>query len=224
MLAFTVAVGAFAVASAFAPDDASAEALAATLPTSHTLDTIAPPTSLSGTPRVTTADASATRALSVVPVREQAFDLSRAETPVAPTSTPITAPTSVATPDEVVRAARVVTPTAAATQGLAVGDRVRATVSFYYCNVGAGLQGDGGGFCGRMRDGSVVYSGAAACDYQYLGQRFRIQGDPLNRIYRCADTGSAVHGLHRDIWFASNEEGWAWVRAVGPNATIEIVP
>ena len=110
--------------------------------------------------------------------------------------------------------------------GLAVGDRVKVSVSFYYCRVGSETpaRGDGGGFCGAMRDGSVVYNGAAACDYVYLGQRFRIEGDPLNRIYRCADTGSAVHGLHRDIWFASSDEGWNWQRNVGQAVTIEILP
>ncbi len=75
-----------------------------------------------------------------------------------------------------------------------------------------------------MRDGSVVRDGAAACDYDYLGQRFRIEGDPLKRTYFCADTGSAVHGLHRDIWFLDNGEGWRWQRQVGKTAVIEIVP
>ena len=67
-------------------------------------------------------------------------------------------------------------------------------------------------------------SGAAACDVAYLGQQFRIEGDPLGRVYKCADTGSAVHGLHRDIWFHSSSEGWNWQRSVGQAATIEILP
>ncbi|MDA0302693.1 MAG: hypothetical protein O2822_09215 [Chloroflexi bacterium] len=127
--------------------------------------------------------------------------------------------------EDVVRTARVIPPDAA-TPPLHAGDRVNATVSFYYCELGgvSPSAGDGGGFCGAMRDGSVVYNGAAACDYVYLGQRFRIEGDPLRRIYRCADTGSAVHGQHRDIWFSSSDEGWKWQRTVGQNATIEIVP
>lgn len=109
---------------------------------------------------------------------------------------------------------------------LAPGDRVSATVSFYYCQRGdQGLHpGDGGGFCGVMRDGSVVYPGAAACAYKYLGQRFRIHGDPLDRVYLCADTGSAVHGLHRDIWFMTSDEGWDWQLDIGQVATIEILP
>jgi hypothetical protein len=99
-------------------------------------------------------------------------------------------------------------------------------VSFYYCVTGGGAHpaGDGGNFCGAMRDGTVVYSGAAACDYAYVGQRFRIEGDPSRRVYTCNDTGSAVHGLHRDIWFNTSDEGWYWQLAVGPRAVIEIVP
>ena len=106
------------------------------------------------------------------------------------------------------------------------GMRLVVPVSFYYCNVTAdgGPAGDGGGFCGVMRDGSTVYEGAAACDYDYLGQLFRIEHDPTGRIYRCADTGSAVRGLHRDIWFESSIEGWEWLRVVGRDAVIEVLP
>ncbi|MCB9482380.1 MAG: hypothetical protein H6674_01720 [Dehalococcoidia bacterium] len=109
---------------------------------------------------------------------------------------------------------------------LAPGDVITATVSFYYCQRGdQGLHpGDGGNFCGVMRDGSVVYPGAAACAYKYLGQQFRIVGDPTGRIYRCADTGSAVHGVHRDIWFMTSDDGWDWQLVVGQVATIEILP
>jgi hypothetical protein len=114
---------------------------------------------------------------------------------------------------------------ATATPQLSPGDRVLATVSFYYCVDGAGPHpsGDGGNFCGAMRDGLIVYPGAAACDYVYLGQRFRIQGDPSQRVYECNDTGSAVHGLHRDIWFHTSDDGWRWQLAVGPRAVLEIV-
>jgi 3D (Asp-Asp-Asp) domain-containing protein len=103
---------------------------------------------------------------------------------------------------------------------------VTVPVSFYYCTVGSSTAatGDGGGFCGAMRDGSIVYNGAAACDFAYLGQRFRIDGDPLGLVYKCADTGSAVRGLHRDIWFDSSDEGWVWQRSVGQAALIEILP
>lgn len=106
------------------------------------------------------------------------------------------------------------------------GDRVEATVSFYYCVEGAlGLHpGDGGGFCGIMRGGEVVFPGAAACAYEYLGQRFRIVGDPTERVYICADTGSAVQGLHRDIWFMDSDDGWDWQMDVGQVAAIEILP
>jgi hypothetical protein len=115
-------------------------------------------------------------------------------------------------------------PLSIATPQMRAGDRVLATVSFFYCSSVAGeASGDGGGFCGTMRDGSVVYAGAAACDVEYLGQRFRIEGDPTGRIYRCADTGSAVHGLHRDIWFPDNYSGWVWQLEVGYRVVIEIV-
>lgn len=134
-------------------------------------------------------------------------------------------------PEPVVAATAVPAPTPAAaeisdTPELLPGDRVRTTISFYYCEhdpESANPSGDGGGFCGVMRDGSVVYPGAAACAYAYLGQRFRILGDPLDRIYRCSDTGSAVDGQHRDIWFQTSDEGWNWLWATGSTATIEVV-
>ncbi len=104
------------------------------------------------------------------------------------------------------------------------GDYVEATISFYYCVQGATSEGgDGGTFCGAMRDGTVVYDGAAACAWSYLGQRFIIVGDPLERVYTCADTGSAVHGLHRDIWFYSAAEGWTWQLSVGTRGLLLIV-
>ncbi len=114
---------------------------------------------------------------------------------------------------------------ATATPELVPGDRVVVTVSFYYCVEGPGPhpRGDGGNFCEVMRDGRVVYPGAAACDFAYIGQRFRIQGDPSQRVYTCNDTGSAVHGLHRDIWFHTSDDGWRWQLGVGPQAVIEIV-
>lgn len=104
------------------------------------------------------------------------------------------------------------------------GDRVRITLSFYYCEYLGAALGDGGRFCGLMRDGTVVYSGAAACDIAYLGQIFRIAGDPTGRIYRCADTGSAIGGSHRDIWFQTNTEGWNWLQMVGDSVVIEVLP
>lgn len=114
---------------------------------------------------------------------------------------------------------------ASALPPLGAGDRIEVTLSFYYCEASADtpLRGDGGGFCGAMRDGTNVRSGAAACDFAYLGQRFRIEGDPTGRTYVCADTGSAVHGLHRDIWFQAAGEGWQWLDATGSRATIEVV-
>ena len=112
-----------------------------------------------------------------------------------------------------------------ATPALAAGDRVEVTLSFYYCVPGTSGRplGDGGGFCGAMRDGTTVYPGAAACDSASLGQTFRIVGDPSDAVYRCADTGSAVHAFHRDIWFNNSDDGWAWQEEVGSVATIEIL-
>lgn len=108
---------------------------------------------------------------------------------------------------------------------LRAGDRPMVTVSFYYCEeVAAYSSGDGGGFCGIARDGSRVRSGVAACDLTYLGQRFQIEGDPTGRTYVCADTGSAVRGLHRDIWFMSNRDGWHWQQSVGEQAVINVLP
>lgn len=116
--------------------------------------------------------------------------------------------------------------TTSALQELRPGDRLTVPVTFYYCEDSTGGQrrGDGGGFCGVMRDGTVVYSGAAACDVAYLGQRFRIEGDPTGRTYVCADTGGGIHGQHRDIWFMSSAEGWAWQQVVGRSAVIQVLP
>ena len=112
------------------------------------------------------------------------------------------------------------------TPALADGDRVIAPITFYYCDRATPDSpiGDGGTFCGHMRNGDIVYSGAAACDFAYLGQRFRIVGDPTGRSYTCADTGSAVHGLHRDIWFQTSDEGVVWQLFIGRRAEIEILP
>ncbi len=136
------------------------------------------------------------------------------------------APASPASPPPVDRPAAIAYPGAEVTPELSPGVRIEATVSFYYCDQSEGDErpGDGGGFCGAMRDGTIVYPGAAACSYDYLGQQFRIEGDPTERIYRCNDTGNAVLGLHRDIWFQSSDEGWLWAYRVGQRAVIEILP
>lgn len=107
---------------------------------------------------------------------------------------------------------------------LTAGTRILAEVTFYYCQYSDGTPGgDGGLFCELMRDGTAVYPGAAACHYNYLGQRFTIAGDPSGRVYTCNDTGSAILGQHRDIWFMTSAEGWAWQQVVGPYAVISIV-
>jgi len=107
---------------------------------------------------------------------------------------------------------------------LTVGTRILAEVTFYYCEYTAGTPGgDGGDFCEWMRDGTIVYPGAAACHYNYLGQRFTVEGDPLERVYTCNDTGNMILGQHRDIWFMTSAEGWAWQQVVGQYVVIQIV-
>jgi hypothetical protein len=100
-----------------------------------------------------------------------------------------------------------------------------ARITYYYCERGSNpaTWGDGGGFCGAMRSGTVVYAGAAACSAANFGQRFRIVGDPTGRAYVCEDTGGAVHGNHRDIWFRNSDEGARWYAQVGTHAEIVIV-
>jgi hypothetical protein len=142
----------------------------------------------------------------------QPFEASRVETAAVETPPVETAP---------VEAPRAPVP------ALQPGDTVGGvTLSFYYCEVGenAAVVGDGGGFCGAMRDGSVVRPGAAACDFAYLGQRFRIEGDPDQREYVCSDTGNLVDGLHRDIWFNVADDGADWLLKVGRVAVIQILP
>ena len=104
-------------------------------------------------------------------------------------------------------------------------ERVETSISYYYCTQGtiSVSIGDGGGWCGAMANGEVVHQGAAACDRSRLGERFRIVGDPLGLTFECKDTGSAVHGHHRDIWFDLSDDGYRWIVEVGYRATIEIL-
>ncbi len=109
--------------------------------------------------------------------------------------------------------------------GPAVVETVEATLSYYYCNQGslAASIGDGGGWCGAMANGEIVHEGAAACAREHLGQRFRIVDDPLGLTYTCKDTGSAVHGQHRDVWFDNSDDGYRWIVEVGYTAQVEIL-
>lgn len=106
-----------------------------------------------------------------------------------------------------------------------VVETVEVTLSYYYCTQGtiAASIGDGGGWCGAMANGEVVHQGAAACARSRLGERFRIMGDPLGLTYECKDTGSAVHGHHRDIFFDLSDDGYRWIVEVGYTAVIEIL-
>ena len=102
---------------------------------------------------------------------------------------------------------------------------VEARITYFYCNQGtisAGI-GDGGRFCGHMANGEIVHEGAAACSRDNFGQRFRIVGDPLGLTYTCKDTGNAVHGQHRDIWFDNSDDGLNFIRQVGETANVEIL-
>ncbi|MGE3857241.1 MAG: hypothetical protein AB7G21_09840 [Dehalococcoidia bacterium] len=99
-------------------------------------------------------------------------------------------------------------------------------VTYYYCTQTAGGgAGDGGGFCGAMRNGQVVHRGAASCSGANFGQRFRVVGDPTAQVYTCKDTGGGVHNEHRDIWFATSDEAFSWWKTVAPSgyATIEVL-
>ena len=160
---------------------------------------------------------------------EPASELTATPTPTASaTATPTRTPTPRTTATPAATSAARVQATAGAIDADSDAEtvtRVRGVVTYYYCEQVAGAPlGDGGGFCGYMRNGTRVTSGAAACDAAYLGQRFRIVGDPTGREYVCADTGSAVGGEHRDIWFATNLEGYEWFAAVGRNVVFEVLP
>jgi len=96
-------------------------------------------------------------------------------------------------------------------------------LTYYYCQPGTipASIGDGGGFCGRMANGDVVYRGAASCAAELLGERFRVRGDPDGLVYTCADVGGGVDVGHRDIWFPDSDSAYRWSVAVGPTAVIE---
>ena len=136
-----------------------------------------------------------------------------------PTATPEPEPT--ATPEPEPTATPEPEPTA--TPG---GTTVEARITYFYCNQGtisAGI-GDGGGWCEYMANGEIVHEGAAACSRDNFRQRFRIIGDPNGLIYTCTDTGNAVHGEQRDIWFDNSDDGLNWIREVGTTALVEILP
>lgn len=98
-------------------------------------------------------------------------------------------------------------------------------ISVYYCEGGpqTGRWGDGGGWCGHFASGKRVYEGGAACAREYRGQRFKIAGDPLDRTYVCEDTGGAVHGNTRDIFFWNSDDAQRWTRVVGTHAEVFVV-
>jgi hypothetical protein len=111
--------------------------------------------------------------------------------------------------------------TPAAVAQMVPGEQAAARLTFYYCS--GGVVGDGGGFCGHAADGTPVQPGVAACDRQYLGQKFRVLGDPSGMVFRCADTGSGVFGQLRDLWFETPDAASAWFASVGHSVTIEVL-
>ena len=147
--------------------------------------------------------------------------------PDAPAPPPAPAPTLTATPTPTPTPSPTPTPTPTptSTPTPVASNQVLATISYYYCTQGSipASIGDGGGFCGAMANGEIVYAGAASCASAHMRQRFRIEGDPLDLVYTCADTGGAVTGEHRDIWFENSDEGYLWWQTVGPSAFIEIL-
>jgi hypothetical protein len=90
-----------------------------------------------------------------------------------------------------------------------------ANITFYDCKVQ--------GFCNEMYNGRKVYEGAAACSFDLeLGTRFRILGDPTERIYHCDDRG-LLSKTWVDIFFHDPDDGYSWQGKVGRCATVEIV-
>lgn len=64
----------------------------------------------------------------------------------------------------------------------------QALVTGYYCEYDSGVRGDGGGYCGAMSNGEVVYEGAVACGSNWqLGTTLYIEN--LDRFVTCKDRG-----------------------------------
>lgn len=66
-------------------------------------------------------------------------------------------------------------------------------------------------YCGLTAAGIPVGEGIAACDPAYMGRRFVLNGEE----WLCADTGSAVHGAHVDLFFQREADGWAYLAEHG---------
>lgn len=95
------------------------------------------------------------------------------------------------------------------------GSSLTSTVTFYTCS--------GGGFCGPMAAGPVVFAGAAACSYDLpFGTRFYIADDPGQRVFTCLDRG-LLTPTWVDLWFQTPDEGWAFQSIVGTHSSIVLV-
>ena len=66
--------------------------------------------------------------------------------------------------------------------------------------------------------------GAIVCDRSRSLKAGNARAAEVDTTTARDSTGSAVHGLHRDIWFGSSDDGWTWQRSVGQAASIEILP
>ena len=84
------------------------------------------------------------------------------------------------------------------------GPSVEVYLTAYYCSRVPGWPlGDGGGYCGAMRNGEVVHWGAAACgDYWPLGTVLDIAG---YGVVTCKDTGH-LGWTQVDIFMPTNAD------------------
>ncbi|HEX7456307.1 MAG TPA: hypothetical protein VF303_02470 [Candidatus Nanoarchaeia archaeon] len=99
------------------------------------------------------------------------------------------------------------------------------------------------GYCGVTKSGVNLKKGGteekeryAACDPNYWsvgtietngidGTEFTIVGDPNGYEWKCVDTGSAVIGpAHLDVHFDKRVYGEDYLKTVGTNVTIKILP
>ncbi len=170
-------------------------------------------------PAVNTLHTGTMSSQSIVTVRRASGDVPAAGAPL--TASP---PSDTATPAATPAASPAASPSPTAVAASAPEPQT-VELSYYYCEEGALPQsvGEGGGFCGVMASGAQAYEGAAACSPRSLGQRFRVLGDPTERVYTCADVGANASDSHREIWFPNSDEGWTWRQTVGATARIQIV-
>ena len=115
-----------------------------------------------------------------------------------PSPTPEATPTAVPEKPVVVSTA-----TEAQVVAASVSSQAQGKVTGYYCRQVQGYPiGDGGGYCGNMASGKVVYIGAAACGAKWqLGQKLEITG---YGTVVCEDRGH-LEFSQVDIYFETNQ-------------------